>query len=94
MSYTRSQYTKTNKASVVYLSCTGDTAGYRYGFNSMSKDNEIYGEGGAGISISPVDQEDGSREWKTNRYDLKVARQNLLNKPGAMDKVKSTLLKK
>lgn len=51
MPSTRYAYTKTKKASVVYLSCTDDTAGYRFGFNSMPKDNEIYGPEGSGYDF-------------------------------------------
>src|SRR5690606_4196232 len=34
-----------------YLSCTGDSVGYRFGFNSMPKDNEIYGPEGSGYDF-------------------------------------------
>lgn len=45
MPSTRNAYTKTNIASASYLSCSEDSVGYRFGFNSMPKDNEVAGSG-------------------------------------------------
>src|SRR5690606_16642792 len=47
MPSTRNAYTKTNIASASYLTCSEDSVGYRYGFNSMPKENELYGSEGS-----------------------------------------------
>ena len=47
MPSTRNAYTKTNIASASYLTCSEDSGGYRFGFNSQEKDNEITGVEGA-----------------------------------------------
>src|SRR5690606_11680882 len=39
------------EASASYLTCSEDSVGYRYGFNSMPKDNEIYGPEGSGYDF-------------------------------------------
>src|SRR5690606_9361137 len=39
------------EASASYLTCIEDSGGYRFGFNSMPKDNEIYGPEGSGYDF-------------------------------------------